>query len=96
MKNCDIKDCTEQAEHQVKIKVWARGHPKTSVPLEMFSGIGVCAEHRKVVTAKDIFNPEGIAMINNALQRHRKAPIDPDTAEIDFVPIIDGKFEGLN
>lgn len=43
------------------------GYPKTSAPVEAFSGLAVCEEHKAGVKIKDIVGPAAAAQVNNAL-----------------------------
>lgn len=90
--NCDRRDCKETARWQLGWRAWARGYPKTSVPIESYLSLAVCDDHKAGTTMKDIVTPEASARVNNELQRLGRAPLDFDGAEPIFHEIIDGKL----
>lgn len=85
---CQRIGCDHDATHGVKFRVWARGYPKTTTPLELFGGLELCLPHAIEFTPKEMFSvPESCARIQNELFRLGRAEADFATAEAEVVPV---------
>ena len=89
---CNREGCEHLAKWQVGFKAWAKGHSRTSTPLEGLMGLAVCDEHKGGVTAASLFSPLSTASLDRAFLAAGKAPADWQRAQITFTPLIDGKL----
>ena len=92
---CMRKDCSEEAKWQLGWKVWAEGHPKTSLALIGRVGLAICDDHLQETLregVKSFMTKDTFARINQYLQQAGKLNADFSQAEVTYEEIIDGKL----
>lgn len=90
---CQRIDCTCPATWQVGFRAWAFGAPKVNRnALEAWMGLAICEEHKGGATVKDVVSPEAVSGMCAMLLQRGRAPIDPQTIEVQFRKIHGGMF----
>lgn len=82
---CNVKGCGQPAAFFPVIKVWAKGHPKTSTPLKIEVGMAFCHQHKDEFKLPDIPGLERVTRA--ACASLKKAEPDFSNAELEIVPI---------
>lgn len=83
---CNIAGCDMPARWSVGVRVWAKGHPKSTPPADMHTTLHVCNHHKEnpIHTAPEFFLPESRESINAQFARLGRALPDFDGAEWVF------------
>lgn len=84
---CSHKDCIAPAKFGLAIKIWAKGFPKSSTPLDALFTLKVCENHTYDITPDTFWTKEGKAMIRDAIKALGRAEPDFDGAEFEWVPL---------
>lgn len=84
---CNIEGCTNAAGWSPRIRVWAKGYPKSSAPISMMLNIAVCDGHKDALDPKTFWTEEGALMVRDAIVVRGLAEPDFSTTEIDMLPL---------
>lgn len=91
---CDRCGCANAASHQVGFKVWAYGTNRRGDDncLRALVGLAVCDEHRADVRIDDILTHGAKEHIAAGVARMGKALPDFASAELEWLPVLDGEM----
>lgn len=87
---CHKNECDSQATHQVCVRFFCTGQGKPPTEMRCTTTVQVCERHRSA--SRDfILSDRNRGAIRRALMRENLQAPDFSSAELIFIPIIDGK-----
>jgi hypothetical protein len=88
--HCHRDGCDSQSLHQVCLRFWTIGDKATRIELRCTSTIKVCDRHKRQAT-EFILSPGNKENIGMGIMRDGLPPPDFSSAEVTFVPLVDGE-----
>lgn len=85
-KTCCAKDCSRSALWVPFIKVWARGWPTSSMPIEVEVGMQFCEEHKHILQPSDI--RDLTPRVREVCKKLNRAEPDTDRMIVELRPLL--------
>lgn len=87
---CHKDNCDSQSLHQVCLRFWTIGPKDKRIELRCTSTIKVCDRHKRQAT-EYMLSPSNKERIGMGIMKDGLPPPDFSSAEVTFVPLIDGE-----
>lgn len=86
-KLCNKKGCRRKPAFTIGLWLWACGHVKKSIPMEVKIGVFLCKPHAEELTVDAILSPPLFERLDREARRMGKIPPDRKSAILKLWPI---------
>lgn len=87
---CSHDNCDSPCKHQACVRFWTIGDKATRIELRCTSTIKVCDRHRRAAT-EYLLSPSNKERIGMGIMQDGLPPPDFSSAEVTFVPLVNGE-----